>query len=511
MLAAPQPHSLHHDITQYFGQVGLALLQRGINTQQQPFHDIDVVPRLSELESLMICVKQNIPCILSGPSGVGKSALLEHVAAVAGKALVVFPINADIDTMDLIGGFEQADPLRELNAALRDLYSFLQESILSLAPADAPQGALDLIHLLEGVATDAESIVPIRETVNSLLSRVSLDSEVGKALKEASMLLDRPMVLANPRFEWLDGVIVKALEKGQWLVLDNANMCNASVLDRLNSLLEPNGCLSINEHCGPGGEPRIVKPHQDFRIFLTTDPRYGELSRAMRNRSVEIFLEGAPPALDSSMKLLSGVDSNLRRYSTITTVTDILGPYSAAQEAALDHLNCSDLTTLPRYQKEANMLTTEPASQLPVVDEYATFLRSPSGTALLSTIAQFYSQTADLPPEVLRALPLNPLNDPSAARLLQPSEHAQWLGLCLDFGRELFAIQHKLFELQNQAQTAKITNLTRLQRSLVSDRVVAVSKDSTVGLARFISSMLSAMDNLLDSRPTLPAESLVRP
>ena len=157
------------------------------------------------------------------------------------------------------------------------------------------------------------------------------------------------------------------------------------------------------------------------------------------------------------------------------------------------------------------MLTTEPASQLPVVDEYATFLRSPSGTALLSTIAQFYSQTADLPPEVLRALPLNPLNDPSAARLLQPSEHAQWLGLCLDFGRELFAIQHKLFELQNQAQTAKITNLTRLQRSLVSDRVVAVSKDSTVGLARFISSMLSAMDNLLDSRPTLPAESLVRP
>lgn len=33
-----------------------------------------------------------------------------------------------------------------------------------------------------------------------------------------------------------------------------------------------------------------IKPHKDFRLFLTMDPKNGEISRAMRNRGLEIFL-----------------------------------------------------------------------------------------------------------------------------------------------------------------------------------------------------------------------------
>ena len=40
-------------------------------------------------------------------------------------------------------------------------------------------------------------------------------------------------------FEWVDGVVVKAVERGQWLLLDNVNLCSASVLDRLNSSWSP--------------------------------------------------------------------------------------------------------------------------------------------------------------------------------------------------------------------------------------------------------------------------------
>ncbi|KAH8176229.1 AAA domain (dynein-related subfamily) domain-containing protein [Sarocladium implicatum] len=510
MSQSPQSHSLYHNITERSGQVGLALLTRNCNTQPEPFPQIDVVPRLSELESVMICVKQNIPCILSGPSGVGKSALLEHVAAIAGQALVVFPINADVDTMDLIGGFEQADPLRELNAALKDLYQFLQTSILSLAPAEAPPEALNLCHLLQSAATDAESIVAIRESVKSLMSILPMESEVGMALKEAQALLDRPLFLSDPRFEWLDGVIVKALQKGQWLVLDNANMCNASVLDRLNSLLEPNGFLSINEHCGPGGEPRIVRPHPDFRIFLTTDPRYGELSRAMRNRSVEIFIEHAPPALDASMTLISGVDSRLLRYSTSTEVTDVLGPDTRSQDIALDHLNYSDLAVLPRFVTEAPSLSLHFTEDLKAMQAFAEYLQSSSCETFLSDVDHLYSQAADLPQGTARSLPVNPLNNTAIARLLQPDTQARWLNVCLEFGRELFDIRKDLHDLHSRAQTSKIASLTRLQRSLVSDRVVAVSKDSTVGLAKYFSAVISMMNKLLADSPGSAAEALHR-
>ncbi|KAF9242636.1 midasin nuclear AAA ATPase [Melanogaster broomeanus] len=92
------------------------------------------------------------------------------------------------------------------------------------------------------------------------------------------------------RFEWVDGPLIRAMKHGHWLVLDGANMCNPSVLDRLNSLCEPNGVLVLSERGFVNGEVQILTPHPNFRLFMTVDPQYGELSRAMRNRSLEVSL-----------------------------------------------------------------------------------------------------------------------------------------------------------------------------------------------------------------------------
>ena len=100
-------------------------------------------------------------------------------------------------------------------------------------------------------------------------------------------------------FQWFDGPLVRAVENGNWLLLENANLCNPTVLDRLNSLLEPHGVLVINERGGGGTDTETealsITPHPHFRLFMTMDSRYGEVSRAMRNRGVEISL--LPPAI----------------------------------------------------------------------------------------------------------------------------------------------------------------------------------------------------------------------
>ena len=98
-------------------------------------------------------------------------------------------------------------------------------------------------------------------------------------------------------FEWVDGALVEAMEKGDWLLLDHANLCNPTVLDRLNSVMEPDGVLHLNECGGTNGEARIIRPHSDFRLFLSYDPKNGEISRAMRNRSLETYL---PKEVDTS-------------------------------------------------------------------------------------------------------------------------------------------------------------------------------------------------------------------
>lgn len=394
--SAPRGHSLYHDINSFSGQIGLAMLNRHLNSQPERLPNIDIVPRLSELESIMICVKQDIPCILSSPSGYGKSALLEHVAALAGKPLVVFPMNADIDTMDLVGGFEQADPLREVNAALRNLHQDLQNAVMSVIPAEAPTEALKLLHLLEGYAGDVDSLTTIGSSIEALMSRIPEQSEMGSTLSRTHALLQSPLVLANPRFEWLDGVIVKALQSGQWLVLDNANMCNASVLDRLNSLLEPNGFLSINEHCGPGGEPRIVKPHPEFRIFLTMDPRYGELSRAMRNRAVEIHINTPPPASDPCYSMVTSIEGSLQRYSKLKSMSeaikDQMGPFQA-HSMPLENLTLADVPLLPRFEAYLPVQDTE-ITHFPTIHLMISFLQSSYGSMTVQAISKMYSAIA---------------------------------------------------------------------------------------------------------------------
>ena len=44
----------------------------------------------------------------------------------------------------------------------------------------------------------------------------------------------------------MDGVLARAIMHGGWVLMDNANLCNPTVLDRLNPLLEPNGELWLS-------------------------------------------------------------------------------------------------------------------------------------------------------------------------------------------------------------------------------------------------------------------------
>ncbi|XP_044724313.1 AAA (dynein-related subfamily) domain-containing protein [Hirsutella rhossiliensis] len=477
----PRAHPLYHDINSRFTQVGLALLRRNANCQHERLPSIDVVPRLPELESLMICVEKNIPCILSSPSGFGKSTLLTYVAALAGKPLVVFPMNADVDTMDLVGGFEQADPLREVNTTLRNLRGQLQDSVMSIAPAQAPAEALHLLHLVDAYSGDGHGIDDILSAIEHLQALVATDSDIGIMLSEARRLLQGPLILANPQFEWLDGVIVKAIQTGQWLVLDNANMCNASVLDRLNSLLEPNGFLCINEHCDLEGKPKMIKPHPEFRVFLTMDPRYGELSRAMRNRAVEIHIHTPPPSTEPCFNRISDVESGLRRYKFAQDYCQSLSP---------EHISL-----LPRLVKESSGAVAQGRASPKPMNDLVGFLQSSIGSKTLQAVMDLYSTLPEGIPGLSNTQPINTFNNCLVTQLVPTAGKPQWTGVRVEFSRLMYSLQGTIERHCSEARSTRLASLTRLQRSFIRDRVAAVSKDSTVKLCAFLSLALRAIQD----------------
>jgi len=161
------------------------------------------------------------------------------------------------------------------------LVLYLMETIESgqILKSDIESGS-ELVALLSEAAAENSQFGVIHEEALSRAQRA-----LQTAFSETS----------GGHFEWKDGVLVQAMIKGNWIHLKNANMCPSSVLDRLNPVLEPGGSLLLAE-CGATNDEeasvahRVVRCHPDFRVFLSMNPDYGEVSRAMRNRCVEVSL-----------------------------------------------------------------------------------------------------------------------------------------------------------------------------------------------------------------------------
>ncbi|KAF7879819.1 uncharacterized protein EAF02_007989 [Botrytis sinoallii] len=495
-------------------QVGIAHMPRHALYHRTAFPQVDPVNRLPELESLIICVQQNLPCILVGSSGSGKSTLLKHVAAASGKSLTVFPLNADIDTMDLVGGFEQVDPRRAASKFLQELLEFMESRILSTIPQQIPEDAIKVLDVLRKDAMNSSfSFQEISIHLRQLEQASSLP-EFGALAETCETFASRSMAVENARFEWVDGILIKALEQGKWLVLDNANLCRASVLDRLNSLLEPNGFLSINEHCGPDGEPKIVKPHADFRIFLTMDPRFGELSRAMRNRAVEIFLEPLlsenDPNTGTQFSILP--EATLQRYRQVSKVLDLqcsdLSQADLINRIALENLAWSDLPLLTRYAESvAQSLEQQgiPTTRLSTISrQYMQLYQSEDSRELRNAVGELLNKVAKktfLPAGFSDAQIIHPLQNSPLVPLLQSTSNESqvyWIAACLEYKLQIAAALEAHQEQESVIQTLKPSQMNRLQRSMVSDRVASVAKDSTLRVSHFLMHTLQSINSYLN-------------
>ncbi|KAF4625784.1 hypothetical protein G7Y89_g12380 [Cudoniella acicularis] len=496
-------HQFFHSFSPEAYQIGNAYLRRDPLLGRVPFPTINPIHRLPELESIMMCVEHNFPCILVGSSGSGKTALLQHVAAASGRQLVVFPLNTDIDTMDLVGGFEQVDPRRAASAFLDRVIDLLTNKVMVSLPNEVPEEAITLLRMLAEVDFTPLYFSELSQQFQLLEAKTPL-KDFGIAAASCIQFANTPMALENARFEWVDGVLVKALEQGKWLVLDNANLCNASVLDRLNSLLEPNGFLSINEHCGPDGEPKVVRPHPDFRVFLTMDPRFGELSRAMRNRAIEIFLEPLPVDVDLDVPYLRP-DPTLDRYFTLSRALKLeSGDTNQAQffrQVALDNLTWRDASLLMRFVEILPRLSLTIAPGFSNLAQAFTHIyQSSENQGFRTAVAELLNklqQKNSLARGFRDAQTIHPLQNSPLVFPLQYCAHdpaqVYWLGAYLDFMVEISGAMDAQRNQAEKIDTLKPSKMNRLQRSLARGRVPTVSKDSTVNVSNFLSKSMEIL------------------
>ena len=345
-------------------QIGLGLLSRQTISFSSDYRHCAVsFAHLPIVESIMLCVQKAWPCLLVGPSGAGKSRLIRHLGHCAGADLAELSLNADIDTADLVGGYEQLDSHREYTAFIDRLRAHIRgwELQRMRSMQGGAKSLTELKKALEKSTADNEKIIELLRSVTDEVPASGFDAY----LSEGKAIVSRTLHDNRARFEWVDGILVRAVEEGKWLVLDNANLCNPSVLDRLNSLLEPNGVLNINERRCEDGSVRVVKPHPRFRLFLVMDPQHGEVSRAMRNRNTELFIPMPDdPIPDDDINL--NCDSSMVRFGHFQQVCSSLAAGNLLYELTwicLDHLAFSDLCLVKQWSQQISVGLVDIPSQ----------------------------------------------------------------------------------------------------------------------------------------------------
>ncbi|KRZ96239.1 Midasin [Trichinella sp. T8] len=249
---------------------------------------------------LMHCIQGNMLAILVGKSMVGKTMLVKTLSLLCRQKLTVLNLTPETDASELLGTYEQETTnrrwlwyfVRRMKAACENLaletyvygcfYAF--EKLLSLLLELDDVQKLNLNHckaMLEELKTIG----------NVFVAFSSLKAKFNDSVCDLQRIFCRCTSESDSvRFVWVESPLLVALREGHWLLVENVNLCNPAVLDRLNSLFEPSGQLSVAERGLFENQLSIYKPHDQFRAIFTMDPKYGEISRSMRNRAIEIYI-----------------------------------------------------------------------------------------------------------------------------------------------------------------------------------------------------------------------------
>ena len=306
-------------VTPEWIQIGHSLMPRSSGISP-PISSTFATEHLDLAQSVLKAADLGWLVILPGPSGAGKRDLIQTIATTVGQMLGEFNMHPGVDASEMLGSFEQQDIQRLLRKAYEALVA-----CLALAAEISSDEVVDPDTLVEmygrcSSSPDGSYIAAFLNKSQEVLTALppGINTTAARSALEAAMRCE-----ADAKgFTWADGEFVDTLRNGGWFLLSDANLCNASVLDRLNSLCENDGVLVLSEKGSVGGSPEVIKPHENFRLFMTYDPKYGELSRAMRNRGLELYAPTSAKNSDQSAAKSTTASSYLWDHTVLKSIHD---------------------------------------------------------------------------------------------------------------------------------------------------------------------------------------------
>ena len=205
---------------------------------------------LETAEKIAIAVERGEPLLLEGETSTSKTSTIEYMAMRTNNEKIRLNLNGQSDTSELIGKFIPNDGQLQIKyeEIIRNPELLKNESREILSSANAQGRALTLIE---------------------------------------SQKIAQAEGLKIPDWRWSDGLDVRAKKEGKWLILDEINLAETQILERLNSQLEKNPSITLSENGGiivrkftdedrelkkQGKLQGVEELNPNFRIFATMNP-----------------------------------------------------------------------------------------------------------------------------------------------------------------------------------------------------------------------------------------------
>ena len=354
-------------------RIGFVYLSKG--DYKSPFPPLIQTASLNRyLQLLASAVLSGRVVFLQGPTCSRKTSLVCELSRICCRKLHIIPLSEDTETDRLIGRWSPCQSTAIPQALLEKCRSIFTESLkcflslgLAFAPPDVRYQLLDqLFTVLEKFhqAEKEKNYYLLFESVENLwkafdlviISNEDADFE-NKPVIQAQLKTEQRLLndcLATIRrydqsgsddgkgFHFVESLLVEALRKGEWVLLDNLSAAPSDVVERILSLAETPQTLHLFE--SPGNETLSsdggIEP--EFRLFATVNSsRDGQdkLSSALLNRVISLWL----PALDADALV------NFRRARKVWTGTELYNiivrqmaefPASPALAKVLTKLHC---------------------------------------------------------------------------------------------------------------------------------------------------------------------------
>ena len=186
---------------------------------------------------LGLSVKSKIPCIIKGPTGVGKSHLVKLFSKILGKKLNIIVLNKDND----ISLLTKRNIYKNYD---KDELNEIEEIIDKLLENEDDIYKLNL----------KEKIIKLNNTKLESDKRIKYDE-----LKAKFKFIHR--------FKYEKSKFLKAVENGEWILLDGIENAPSSIIERVTLLCGEKPELNLFES---GQKP--IYPEKGFHLFMTYNP-----------------------------------------------------------------------------------------------------------------------------------------------------------------------------------------------------------------------------------------------